>query len=82
MTDNGMTYDIVVPPNATASFRLPLLGEKDATVSEAGVILWQNGKSVGSVAGVSKPEAENDRLVFTLGSGSYSFLVKGLVSSL
>jgi len=77
MTDNGMAYDIVIPPNATALFRLPLLGKKDAIVSEAGKILWQNGKPVGSIDGVSTPAQETDRLVFTLGSGIYSFLVKG-----
>jgi alpha-L-rhamnosidase len=77
MTDNGMKYDIVIPPNATALFRLPLLGKKDAIVSEAGKILWKNGKPAEKVDGVSTPAQENDHLVFTLGSGSYSFLVKG-----
>jgi hypothetical protein len=81
MTDNGMIYDIVIPPNATALFRLPLLGKKDAIVSEAGKILWQNGKPAEKVDGASTPAQENDRLLITLGSGSYSFLVKGLDSS-
>lgn len=81
VTAEGMAYDIVVPPNASALFRLPLLGQKAATVSESGKILWQNGKLAGSVAGVSSPAAEKDRLVFTLGSGSYSFQVKTPVVS-
>jgi alpha-L-rhamnosidase len=75
MIDNGMKYDIVVPPNATALFRLPLLGKKPATVSESGKIVWQNGKPAESVAGVSVPIEESDRLVFTLSSGNYTFEV-------
>jgi hypothetical protein len=77
MIDNGMAYDIVVPPNATALFRLPLLGKKNVIVSEAGKILWQNGKAADKVDGIASPTQENDRIVFTLGSGNYSFLVKG-----
>ena len=78
MTDNGMTYDIVIPPNANAIFRLPLLRAKDAIVSESGKLLWQNGKPAGKVDGIAPPARENDRIVFNLGSGTYTFLVKGL----
>ncbi|MEI6647361.1 MAG: family 78 glycoside hydrolase catalytic domain [bacterium] len=77
MTDNGMKYDIVVPPNATALFRLPLLGKMNAIVSESGKVLWENGKPAEKVDGIAPPIQENDRLVFTVGSGSYSFQVKG-----
>ena len=75
VTDNGMAYEITIPPNATAVFRLPLLGKNNATVIESGKILWLDGKPTGSVAGVSAPKQENDQLVFTLGSGSYAFKV-------
>jgi alpha-L-rhamnosidase len=76
VTPEGMAYEIVVPPNATATFRLPLLGQKEATVSESGKILWKNGKPAASDSGISTRAEEKDRLVMTLGSGTYSFLVK------
>lgn len=76
VTPEGMAYDITVPPNASALFQLPFLGQKGATVSESGKVLWEKGKPAGSGPGLSGPVAENDRLVFTLGSGRYTFLVK------
>lgn len=76
VTPEGMAYDIVVPPNASALVRLPLLGKTSVTVSESGKTLWQNGESGDFLAGVSVPVVENDRLVFTLGSGNYSFKVE------
>jgi alpha-L-rhamnosidase len=75
-TDSGMAYEIVVPPNASVQFRLPLLGAKDATISESGKTLWQNGKPAASVPGISSPALQDDRLVMTLASGTYSFEVK------
>jgi len=81
MIGNGMTYDIVIPPNATAIFHLPLLGEKDATVSESGKILWQSGKPTGKVDCIAAPTHENDRIVFSLGAGTYSFLVQGMATA-
>jgi alpha-L-rhamnosidase len=76
VTNNGMAYEIVVPPNASAIFRLPLLGQKDATVSESGKMLWQSEKPAASVPGISPPAKQDDHLVMTLGSGTYSFQVK------
>lgn len=75
VTPEGMAYDIVVPPNATALFRLPLVGDRHARVIESGRILWQDGKPGEAVPGISVPTEENGRLVFTLGSGHYSFHV-------
>jgi hypothetical protein len=76
VTDNGMAYEIVIPPNASAIFRLPFLGQKDATVSESGKILWQNGKPSAAAPGISSPARQDDHLVMTLGSGTYFFHVK------
>jgi alpha-L-rhamnosidase len=77
VTPEGMTYEITIPPNATATFRLPLLGQKKATISESSRVLWNNGKPADSIPGISSPVEAKDHLVMTLGSGTYSFLVKG-----
>jgi alpha-L-rhamnosidase len=76
VTGEGIVYEITIPPNASAEFRLPLLGKKNAMVSESGKVLWQNGKPSATVPGISSPVQQGDHLVMTLGSGTYSFLVK------
>jgi len=74
--DNAIVYDIVVPPNATATARLPLLGKTKVTVTESGKPLWENGKPKGSVDGGGKVKIENGRIIIPLGSGAYSFSVR------
>ena len=76
LTSEGMTYNISIPPNATGHFRLPLLGHKEATVTESGKVLWKNGKVLGSSDGIPTPTlGEDGRIEMTLAAGSYSFLV-------
>ncbi len=72
----GMVYNIEVPPNATAVFRLPLFGKTNVSVSESGTVLWQNENNRQTVKGVTVGALMNDRLAFTLGSGKYAFMVK------
>lgn len=74
--DNEIVYAIVVPPNATAIARLPLLGKTEITVTESGKCLWEKGKTKDSIEGCGKVKIENDRIVIPLGSGAYSFAVK------
>jgi alpha-L-rhamnosidase len=74
--DNEIVYDIVVPPNATARVRLPLLGKTAVTVTESGTRLWENGKARDAVNGGGPVTIENGRMVIPLGSGAFSFSVK------
>ena len=76
-TPEGILYEIVVPPNASASVRLPLNGSPKAQVSESGKVFWRAGKAAEAVPGVVPDGMEKDRLVLTVGSGAYKFLVPG-----
>jgi alpha-L-rhamnosidase len=57
-------WDIVVPPNATATVYVPAK-EQDAVT--------ESGKPAGSSAGVKFLRMENGAAVYDIGSGSYSF---------
>ena len=74
--DNEIVYDLVIPPNASATARLPLLDKTGVTVTESGKPLWENGKPKESIDGCGKVKIENGRLIIPLGSGAYSFAVK------
>jgi alpha-L-rhamnosidase len=74
--DDAIIYDLVIPPNATATARLPLFGKTEVALTESGKTLWENGKPKGSADGCGKVTVENDRLTIPLGSGTYSFAVK------
>jgi alpha-L-rhamnosidase len=74
--DDETVYDIVIPPNATASVRLPLLGKTAATVTESGKSLWDNGKPQARIDGCGPASLENGRVVIPVASGTYSFSVK------
>jgi len=74
--DNEIAYDLVIPPNASAIARLPLMGKTEVTLTESGKRLWENGKPIESLDGGGKVTIENGRLIIPLGSGAYSFAVK------
>jgi alpha-L-rhamnosidase len=57
-------WDVVVPPNATATVYVP--AEKEKAVTES-------GKPAGSSSGVRFLRMENGAAVYALGSGTYSF---------
>jgi hypothetical protein len=74
--DNEIVYDLVIPPNASATVRLPLVGKTEVTVTELGKRLWEDGKPKESIDGCGKVNIENGRVIIPLGSGAYSFAVK------
>ncbi|WP_233553786.1 family 78 glycoside hydrolase catalytic domain [Halococcus sp. IIIV-5B] len=71
-TDNGLTLDVEIPWNTTATVRIPYDGES-ATVEIDDVAVWENG-AVGSLPdGVDDATAGDEEVVLTVGSGSYGF---------
>jgi len=74
--DNEIVYDLIIPPNASANFRIPLLGKTDVIVTESGKPLWVNGHQEEGIDGCGKVKIENGRMIIPLGSGLYSFAVK------
>ena len=64
-----------IPANAVASVTVPLQGLTPATavITESKTTVWQNGKFVPGVAGVTSASATNTSVTFQVGSGSYDF---------
>ena len=73
---DGVVYDIVIPANASATVRLPLLAKTLVSVSESGKEIWKEGKQIGKVAGAKDAHIEQQEFVVSLGSGTYSFYVR------
>jgi hypothetical protein len=73
---DGVVYDIVIPANASATVRLPLLGKTLVSVGESGKEIWKEGKQIGEVAGGQDAHVGQQEFVVSLGSGTYSFYVK------
>lgn len=76
VTPEGMVYEIIIPPNAGATVRLPLSNPANATVTKAGKTFWVNGKHSEKIEGCGNPRIEGNRIVFEAGSGHYLFNVK------
>ena len=58
------SWNILVPPNATATVYVPSKRQEEVT---------ESGKPAASSAGVRFLRMENDSTVYEIGSGSYSF---------
>ncbi len=72
------TWQVTVPLGATAAVHVPLMGlGNNAHVTEAGAAVWADGKLVSEVSGMFGAEADAGAMavVFTVGSGAYSFAV-------
>jgi alpha-L-rhamnosidase len=74
----GVTLKVRVPVGADAQVLVPRPQEMSGvTVEESGKAVWANGQYVPGVAGITGGTNEDDGIVFELGSGEYSFRLKG-----
>ncbi|GAB3120315.1 family 78 glycoside hydrolase catalytic domain [Glaciibacter psychrotolerans] len=63
-TDTGMTLDVSVPVNTTATVRIPALNRKS---------VFEAGSAVADAAGVRVISENGGQVVLAVGSGNYSF---------
>jgi hypothetical protein len=74
----GLRMEVRIPANTEAGMYLP--DAKHITVTESGAAVYKDGKIIASVEGVRAVQSLDAKLVFSLGSGAYSFeIVYGLV---
>ena len=71
---SGFLLNVDIPVNSTAKVHIPLLGVKSsgATVTERGTLIYYKGSRVKS-RDIGYAGGEGGYLVFTVGSGKYSF---------
>jgi hypothetical protein len=74
-------WNISVPVGSTAIVHVPLLGATAASVAvsaDGGSAVWENGRFVAGVPGVSAATAtQEDSIALACGSGDYALLLKG-----
>jgi alpha-L-rhamnosidase len=75
-TDNSLTLDVTIPVNATASVSVPVIGLKNATITEGGKVVWKDGTYVEGVAGITGGKLEAGYVAFDTGSGDYQFKIQ------
>jgi alpha-L-rhamnosidase len=77
-TEPTVQLSLTLPAGSKGTVRVPLipkigLSPSTAVITESASTVWQNGKFVPSVAGVSAAQADGDGVVFTIVSGAYAF---------
>ncbi|MFC1601387.1 family 78 glycoside hydrolase catalytic domain [Candidatus Sumerlaeota bacterium] len=73
----GITLDVNIPANCSATICVPKMGLSHVSVTEGATTLWKN-KSVSDIVDglISAAETDNN-VTFEVGSGSYSFALTG-----
>lgn len=70
------TVGATVPVGGAAKVRVPTMAAgSSAVIRESGVVVWQAGAFVPGVPGITAASSNGDNVLFTVGSGSYSFVV-------
>ena len=70
------SLSVELPPNAVGTAAVPTPGDPAAsTITEGGVPVWRAGAYVPGVPGIAGAAAESAAVVFSLGSGAFSFEV-------
>ena len=71
--DESFDMKVVVPTNATANVSVPKLGRCGFTITESRERLWEAGKFIRGVPGITAGQDTGDDITFDVGSGSYLF---------
>lgn len=72
----GLQFSLVIPPNATAEFNVPIGGVKNPVLLESGVPVWKNGHFQQGVNGVRAGVSKASDITLELASGTYEFLLR------
>ena len=71
--ETSFEYDVTIPANTTATVVLPAFNDKNVTVNESGMEIWNGGKKRGSVPGIDTVKKAKGRIVISIRSGEYHF---------
>ncbi len=76
-TDNSLTLEASIPVNSRAKVSVPKIGLENVIVEEGGKTIWKDGSYVSGVVGITDGSESTDYVTFDVGSGFYSFKLKG-----
>ena len=75
--DTGsFTHQVTIPANARGTVMLPVDTDREFTVFEGSLKLWENNQVVESIPGIASVTQTGERLQVTIGSGSYTFRIE------
>ena len=72
-SDDSLKMRVTIPVNSEATVSVPKLGFKNVVITENGETVWENGKFLDGVPGITAGSDDDDYVVFDVGSGSYHF---------
>ncbi len=73
----SLALEVGVPANSQARVSVPKIGLDKVAVTEGGKVVWENDSYVGGVAGITGGSQNADYVTFDVGSGDYSFKLRG-----
>lgn len=68
---------VTIPANTTGIVSIPLLDSENVVISESGDTVWENGTYISGVTGITGAESEDEEVTFSVGSGTYDFIMTG-----
>ena len=77
VSENQFTMEVTIPANVTAKIYVPDNDMDQLVVSESGVSVFENNHFISGVDGLQQAEKQDGYIIFTAGSGTYSFQVTG-----
>jgi hypothetical protein len=76
-TERSARVQTTVPVGSTAETVIPKFNLRNVRVTEGGKPVWENGKFVAGVGGITAAEDKDGAIRITTGSGRYAFVLEG-----
>lgn len=72
--DNGSySYSIVIPPNCSATVKIPVFSDQNIQINEGNNIVWKENKFINETSGIYSATQKPTHIEFEIGSGVYKF---------
>jgi len=75
--ENSLTLNVTLPINTQARVSIPRRKLGNIIIKESGKTVWENGSYIEGAAGIAGASEGDEYVTFEVGSGSYSFKIKG-----
>ncbi len=77
-TGGSLTMKVTIPPNTTATIRVPKNGMQSVSIRESGSPVWSEGRFLDNEVAISGIAEDSSYVAFRTGSGHYDFRVAGV----
>jgi len=76
-TDDSLILEVHIPVGGRAMVNVPKIGLRNIEVAESSKTIWKNGGFIRGVLGIAGGAQTAEYVTFDVGSGSYTFRLKG-----